>query len=136
MDEIHRVARVQRRLGWAVAIGSLIVGAIKFMDLQPKDRLLGLVLFLVVPIPGFAILFFRERHLQRTGKRPADKPTPNVMWPLMLGIVGLIGLARLLADQFEVFLYGVFLGLGIGLSKYLPRDVYRLRAPSGGPNGT
>lgn len=107
MDEIHQEARIQRCLGWAAAIGSLVVGAIKFMDLQPKDRLLGFVLFLVAPIPGFAILLFRERHLQRTGKRPADKPTPDVMWPLMAGIVGLVGLARLLADPFEVFLYGL-----------------------------
>jgi drug/metabolite transporter (DMT)-like permease len=123
MDEI----RQQRWLFGVLAIATLIVGALEFRHISSEDRLFGVVLLASGAALGFGVMFVRERYLRRSGKRPLDKPPQSVTLGFVIAGVGLAGFTVVLDPSFKVLIYGIMLGVMIGLIAYIGADIRRLR---------
>jgi amino acid transporter len=119
--------RQQRSFGIVVAIFAAIAGLAEFRNVSSEDLLLAAMLLLAGALAGFGIMHARERWLQKSGRRPLDKPSSSVLVPFYLLILGLVGLFRLLSPPLRVGSYGVMLGVMLGFIVYIGRDIQRLR---------
>lgn len=130
MDE----ARQQRWLSGVILVVGVVAIGLEFRSIPASDRGLGLALIALGLVVGFGIMFARDRHLRRTGKRPLDRPSSAAIFALALFVVGLTGLVRLMPPVLRVLALGIVVGLILGFFVYIGQDVNRLRPTASSEN--
>ena len=115
----------QRRLFAVLAISSVMVGIIEFRDIGRDHWVEAAIRGIIAAALGFIAMVVRERYLQKTGKRPLDKPRDILTFVIVMsGVSGL--LFQLLGPTGRVFLFGLGAGVCVGLYRFIDRDLRRL----------
>lgn len=120
-------ATKQRWLFGTLVIGVLVVVSLELRDIDPAERLGAVALLAGSAVPGFLLMWLREKYLRRTGKRPLDKPSGDRMNALIFASVGIAMIMRaLMGPLLLVSFYGALAGIGIGAFIYVRKDLERL----------